>query len=238
MPGIFLFGDPGDFRPLRERIRGLAEELEIAETYKEADLLDAARKGAADLLIVLKRPLVEGQARLDVLPKLRRARTAGKIVYLGRFYQEKRDSLKLGADLYLDADGIDTPARILRALARPRLALNSWHYFHVLKTGWAEAMRFDSLRVDFDALVRFSPRILLLEGERMTDDELEALVPLGDALPRMEAFLLTAFGQDDLEVKALGYAVTPLFDESEGQDTLRRRVEEKLHQIWLANVLA
>ncbi len=237
MKRIAILGEFREAIKIREGLTKIGRPLLIDIFNDEEKFLKEYEKGYFEITILTRGSILNESIELLKIPeRIKKKRTSGKIIYLGRFKAEREEALKSGVDVFIDMDDPSLFERIGRALDKPRLAVNSWHYYHVLKDQWVNIILFSSVIGDRDVLVSFKPHIILISSERVSESELDGILEIRNALPYSEVILIHELEREEFGAEALRHGFTDVYDEREGQEAIKEKIINKLNRKWMDEI--
>lgn len=233
MKKIAVFGEENEAMKVKMGLSEIGKPLQIDIFNDEEKFLKEYEKGQYEMAILIRESILQGAVRpLSVVERISGKGSFGKIIFLGRFKTEREEAYRRGVDLFIDIDDVGLFQKIGKALEKPRLAVNSWHYYHVLKDQWVNIILFSSVRTDKDVLISFKPHIILISSEGIQEGEFEGVLEIRGMIPTTDIILIIQGGKEDLEKQALRYGFTNLYDEREGQEEIRKRIMDELNKKW------
>ncbi len=237
MKRIAILGENREAIKIKEGLKKIGRPLLIDIFDDEEKFLKEYEKGYFEITILTRGFILDESIRLLKIPeRIKKKRPSGKIIYLGRFKAEREEALRSGVDVFINMDDPALFERIGRALDKPRLAVNSWHYYHVLKDQWVNIILFSSVVADKDVLVSFKPHIILISLERISQNELDGFLEIRNALPYSEVILIPELEREGFEAEALRHGFTDVYDEREGQEAIREKIIKKLNRKWIDEI--
>ena len=229
---IKVFGAPEECKDFIEKLKGAVPALIVEHFSDESSLVASLHKLPPDLILMIKRSIIESTKQPTIIKNLLGVPGAERIIFLGLFEGEKEAALEAGAAAALDLDNPETVTKIASAVERPRIAFGSEKLSRLFAENWVEGMVFQRIDEDFEKIKDFRPTLLLLTPENITESDFTPLKKLKKDLTDATISAVVPTREDPFKEKAKRGGVRSFYYEEEGLPEVRRRIEERLSKEW------
>lgn len=228
-PRVVLQGELGDRYEVQRLLHEAHPTLAVESVGTPWELVERARSGDVDVVLILKGPIARHQERVQAVASLRSGGFGGRILYAGSFLTEKQDALQAGAHYAFDPDTQRAEDVVWAALYRPRVAVDHSFLRYLFVGEWLELTEYG------ETLPDEAPDVLLTSTSKHAVPEFYgSLAEFARTHPETRCVLVEDEAADDVRVEALSTGVQPyVVLREDGLLALARLVCNLAQECWL-----
>ncbi len=229
---VLLFGGLEALDENQRLILQRSPQLRVEAARRPWEAVERAVEGAMDAVVVLKGPIAEHDARMELISSLGRHGFAGRILACGSFLTEKQDALAAGAHYAFDPAQQRIEEVVRQAVERPALAADHLYLRALFHGEWVQISAFA------DALPEAAPDVLVTAVSMHPGEAFwERLVAYARANETMRCVVVEDVDDESIASEALATGLQPyVVLPEEGLQKVLALGRGFLREAWLARV--